>query len=141
RRFTATRELAQEYPNIRVALAWSVESGETQVGLRLAGGLLFFWQIYGSVNEGLAWVEQLMAMPGADEPTTARAWALLAAGYLANLHGDFSVASAFCEEGAELARRAAEPSLEWIALLFLAVQAIGTGDVVVAEHQARQALA
>jgi predicted ATPase/DNA-binding CsgD family transcriptional regulator len=141
RRFTATRELAREYPNIRLALAWSVNSGETQVGLRLAGGLLFYWQIYGSVSEGLTWVERLMAMPGAEEPTIARAWALLAAGYLANLHGDFQAASTLCLEGAELARRAAEPALEWIALLFLAVHGSTSGDVVVAEHYARQALA
>jgi hypothetical protein len=73
--------------------------------------LLFFWQIYGPVTEGLAWTEQLMAMPAADEPTSARGWTLLAAGFLAALRGDFDAAGAFCQEGALIARGIADPAV------------------------------
>jgi predicted ATPase len=140
RRFPATRELACEYANIRGALAWTVESSETQLGLRLAGSLLFFWQVYGPVSEGIAWIERLLRMPGADESTAARAWVLLAAAYLAQLHGDFAAASAFCHEGALLAQHAAEPSLEWIAHLFLSNHGFRTGDLEDAEQCANKAL-
>jgi non-specific serine/threonine protein kinase len=139
RRFIATRELAGEYPNLRSALAWSVEHHETQFGLRLAGSLLFFWQIYGPVTEGLAWLEQLMAMPAAEEPTSARAWALLAAGFLAQLRGDFDMAAAFCQEGARIAHGVAEPALEWIAYLFLGNGARGV-DLAAARPFYTQAL-
>src|SRR5438128_12296969 len=64
RRFDAVRELGGEYSNIRTALAWTIETGATQLGLRLAGSLNFLWQISGSLSEGPAWLGQLLALPG-----------------------------------------------------------------------------
>ena len=135
------RELNGEYPNIRAALAWSVESGETQLGLRLAGSLNFLWQIYGSASEGLAWLGQLLALQGADEPTAARARVLIAAARMSELCGDFKAARAFCQEALPLARRLAQPSLEWLVLQFSLLNAIGIGDAVAAERYAYEALA
>ena len=66
RRFSATSELAREYPNIRRSLAWCVENNEAQWGLRLAASLNFLWQMHDSLTEGLGWVERLLAIPGAD---------------------------------------------------------------------------
>jgi predicted ATPase/DNA-binding CsgD family transcriptional regulator len=141
RRFPATRELALEYPNNRAALAWSIEHSEAQLGLRLAGSLMFFWQIYGPVTESLAWLSQVIALPGADEQTAARGWAVLAASYLAQLCGDFDTAAAMCDEGAAIARVVARPELEWIAFLFRATQGLRTGDLASAKHFATQAAA
>jgi predicted ATPase/DNA-binding CsgD family transcriptional regulator len=141
RRFVAVRELGGEYPNIRAALSWSVETRETQLGLGLAGSLNFLWQIYGSASEGLAWVRQLLALEGADEPTEARARVLITAARMSELRGDFEAAQAFCQEASPLARLLAQPSLEWLVLQFSLLNAIGIGDAVSAERYAHAALA
>jgi predicted ATPase len=140
RRLLATAELRGEYPNIRTALAWAVESGESQLGLRLAGSLNFFWQMYGSTSEGLAWLRQLLSLPGAGEPTPARAWALLPGAWLAMLAGDFTASRGFCQEALALAHQAGQPALEWLALLFSGVTAYYSGDVAAAGPLLRQAV-
>jgi predicted ATPase/DNA-binding CsgD family transcriptional regulator len=132
-RFVATNELRREYPNIRGVLAWSVETGEPQVGLSVAGSLLFFWQHHSSVSEGIPWVDQLLAMPGAGEPTSARAGALLSASYLAMLRGDLDKARAFSHEALALGTRLGEPLLEWNGLHFLGVVSYARGDLKTAQ--------
>jgi len=140
RRFAATAELDREHANLRAVLAWAMESRETQVGLRLAGSLNFFWQLCGSTSEGRGWLGNLLLLPGADEPTTARAWAVLAGAWLAMLAGDLTTARGFCQEALALARRVGEPALEWIALQFSGVTH-SRGDVAAAEHYLAQAVA
>jgi hypothetical protein len=44
--------LSEENDNIRAALAWSFESGQVELGLRLAGALVRFWSIRGLMTEG-----------------------------------------------------------------------------------------
>jgi non-specific serine/threonine protein kinase len=138
-RLPATRELAREYPNLRAALAWSIEAGETQLGLRLAGSLLFFWQIYGSLNEGRGWVEKMLAMRGADEPTLARGWVVLAGAWLAHMYGDTAAGRDLVQQGLELAELFPEPLLQWSALQFAAVVETGAGDLPRAELYAMNA--
>jgi predicted ATPase/DNA-binding CsgD family transcriptional regulator len=61
--------LEDEYDNIRAALAWSLESSpesalgrrRLEAGLRIASALPSFWQIRGSLQEGLVWFERLLA--------------------------------------------------------------------------------
>jgi predicted ATPase len=53
RRFAAMHEQGGEYANLRAVLAWSLEAAEPQVGLSVAWSLLFFWQHYGHVTEGM----------------------------------------------------------------------------------------
>ena len=85
--------LRGEHDNLRAALAWAVESGETETGLRLAGALWQFWDYGGHRREGLDWLERLLAAPGAASPAV-RAQALHAAGRLAEEVGapDASIA-------------------------------------------------
>ena len=44
--------LESELDNLRVALAWSETSGATEMGLRLAGALRWFWDLRGHAREG-----------------------------------------------------------------------------------------
>lgn len=90
--------LAQEYDNLRAALAWSqTETGRAEPGVRLAMALSQFWQMRGIAREGLAWLE-IMLEKSRELPASMRADALLDAGFLAYHAGDFDPATAFNEE-------------------------------------------
>jgi predicted ATPase/DNA-binding CsgD family transcriptional regulator len=141
RRITAMAELDAEYPNIRAVLAWAIEGVEAQLGLRLAGSLSLLWQAYGSTSEGLTWLARMLALPGADEPTPARAWALLADAWLLILAGDFTTARDCCQEALGLAKGAGDPTLEWLALMFAGWNAYRSGDLAPAQQYEEQAVA
>jgi non-specific serine/threonine protein kinase len=95
--------LEREHDNLRVALGWARESGDVELGLRLAGAVRRFWEVRGYVSEGWGWFEALL--PGADAtPAAARASALHGAGTLARDQGDYDRAAALHEEGLALRR-------------------------------------
>jgi predicted ATPase/transcriptional regulator with XRE-family HTH domain len=79
--------LAQEHDNLRAALSWAQEHGETELGLRLAVALSRFWEIRGYLAEGRRWLTALL--PGAETgPPSLRAAALFATGRLASSLGN-----------------------------------------------------
>src|SRR5262249_527222 len=51
--------LAREQDNLRIALEWSLSSGEIATGLRIAGALHFFWFALGYHTEGYEWTQRL----------------------------------------------------------------------------------
>jgi non-specific serine/threonine protein kinase len=72
--------LERELDNIRRALNWAYET-DTEKGLRLAAGLLEFWNTRGNISEGVGWIGQLLA--GSERVCSAiRAKALFVQGYL-----------------------------------------------------------
>ncbi len=90
--------LAQEYDNLRAALAWSqTETGGAEPGLRLAMALGQFWQMRGTAREGLAWLEIMLAK-GRELPASTRAEALREAAFLGYHVGEFEQATTFAEE-------------------------------------------
>jgi predicted ATPase/class 3 adenylate cyclase len=95
--------LEEEHDNIRAALQWSIDSGEPEPGLWLAGFLWRFWQVRGHIGEGRAWVAELLSVPAARARTLARAKALGSAGSLAYYHGDWTTVRAPYEEAFEIA--------------------------------------
>jgi predicted ATPase/Tfp pilus assembly protein PilF/predicted Ser/Thr protein kinase len=107
--------LTEENDNIRAALAWSFESGQVELGLRLAGALVRFWSIRGLMTEGRRWLtETLAASTGVEPGVLAKAY--FAAGFAALGQGDYPQAMPFFEESLELAREAGEARLEAQAL-------------------------
>src|SRR5207248_11570586 len=60
--------LEREHDNLRAALAWSVESGQVDVGLRLGCALEEFWRLRGHLKEGMDQLLRLLAQPGAAAP-------------------------------------------------------------------------
>jgi len=97
--------LEGEHDNLRAALRWSRDSGETVLGLRLAGALWRFWYVRGHLSEGRAWLDGLLALTTSEGPDAAvRAKALTGAGVLANIQGDYDHATALCEESLALYR-------------------------------------
>jgi predicted ATPase len=82
--------LGREHDNVRAALAWAVDCGRAEAGLRLAGAMWLFWDIAGHRQEGLAWIESLLAVGGSTDPAL-RAQALHAAGRLAEEVGSYDL--------------------------------------------------
>ena len=94
--------LEAEHDNFRVALSWSLESGETDLALRLAGALWWFWFVRGHITEGRRWLEASSA-DGAG-PAAYVAKALNGAGRFAVEQGEVQKATATLEEAVRLLR-------------------------------------
>jgi predicted ATPase len=75
--------LQREMPNLRVALRWSLDTGQTEQALRGAAALWLFWFVRGFASEGREWLAQLLEHPSASDLGAARARALFTAGMLA----------------------------------------------------------
>lgn len=90
--------LGAEDANLRAALEWS-HSGEhsTEVMLRLAGALVWFWFTRGQWNEALEWLRRALSRPDAAS-SPARAKALYGLALVQWLHGETT-------EAVELARQ------------------------------------
>ena len=70
--------LAEELPNLRAALRWSIDAGDVtarETGLLTAGAIWRFWQLTGSIREAAQWFTELLAADG-DDATLGRAKAL-----------------------------------------------------------------
>nr|MDQ3396293.1 LuxR C-terminal-related transcriptional regulator [Deinococcota bacterium] len=98
--------LEGEHDNLRASLAWSLESGRIEAGLRIAIALVRFWEIRGYVREGLAWFRRLLAPADEDIPVLVRVNALTFAAFLADFMGDASTTLAYGREAVALAEAA-----------------------------------
>jgi predicted ATPase len=65
--------LNADVENLRAALKWSIEGGNPDLGLRLAGLLTRFWDIRGMSNEGLEWLDVAIGAAGEDTSVRDRA--------------------------------------------------------------------
>jgi tetratricopeptide (TPR) repeat protein len=88
----------QNIDNYRAALAWALESGDAETGLRLGAALHWFWWCQGLFAEGQEILEKLLSLPGAAGRTAVRARALDAAGWVAKPRGQRETARALIEE-------------------------------------------
>ena len=96
--------LEADHDNLRAALDWAIENGEVMTALRLGAGLWRFWQLAGHLDKGRRTLERILALPGADEPSTARLRALEADGGLRYWSGDLLGANERYKQQLELAR-------------------------------------
>jgi predicted ATPase/DNA-binding CsgD family transcriptional regulator len=131
--------LAQEEDNLRAALAWAIELGESRLALLLTGALWRYWDLRGLLGEGRGWLDRALALDGEDAPE-ARARALLGAGRLAMNQGAFEPASALLTESRDLARVTGERQVEARAHGFLGLVAWNLADLDRAESLCAEAL-
>jgi predicted ATPase len=97
--------LDREGANLRAALAWSkADKDAVQTGLHLAGALVFYWSLRGSVREGRAWLEGMLERTDGTDRSAVRGGALIGAGWLAWAEGDYEAASARVKEGLSIVR-------------------------------------
>jgi len=121
--------LAVDDANLRTALRWAIDSGETDIALRFLPALWRFWQLDGHLHEGRALADAALSMPGADAPTAARAAAVAAGGNLAYWQADSATARRRYEEQLELARRLQDPVAEADAVFNLGhIMFVESGD-------------
>jgi predicted ATPase/class 3 adenylate cyclase/DNA-binding CsgD family transcriptional regulator len=101
--------LEQEHDNLRAALGWLLEQGETnqsrrEMALRLAGALWRFWAVRCHYSEGRTFLKQALA--GSQQiRAEVRAKALIAAGEFALEQGDYAQAEVLLEEALALFRQ------------------------------------
>jgi predicted ATPase/DNA-binding CsgD family transcriptional regulator len=104
--------LEQEHDNLRAALQWSIERGETQhsmeMAMRLGGALRLFWWARGHLSEGRSFLERALASGVSLADTwidpSVRAKALSAAAQLAFIQSDYERTEVLCEESLPLYR-------------------------------------
>ncbi len=95
--------LELDHDNLRVALAWSLESNQIEAGLKMAGALAWFWHSKGHLSEGNLWLEKILAS-GIGTQGKERAKALRASSILSTDIGDYIRARAFAESSIKLYR-------------------------------------
>lgn len=134
--------LEQEQANLRAALAWLREQREPQALLRLAGALWRYWTVQGARFEALSWLQQALALPGAETPTAARARALCGLGFLtAYLHHQQAEGLAWLEESCALSERLGDQEGLAVTLGWAAQVQFYRADYAAAERLAGQGLA
>ena len=146
---TATHDLSiaqlqREYDNVRAALAWVRDSGESVIGLRLAEALWQFWRSYGYISEGRVWLEQLLALDAINtDPNTLelRQHGMHAAAWLASDQHDYAEAKRLFEQSAALRQAPEQTALDTDLLLNAARQARTEGQYGRASAILEQALA
>ena len=98
------RRLAEDDAQLRTAIRWSIDAGEVEVALGLAGSLWRYWQTHGRLSEGRELLAAALAMPGAEAPSTARLWAVAAAGNIAYWQAEAATAREWYLEQEQLAK-------------------------------------
>ncbi len=123
--------LMQEHDNLRAAMSWLLERGETEMALRLGGALRGFWAESGSRQEGWHFLERALA--GSEEVALAvRAKALDAAGDLAGQLRHFERGAVWCEQSLALFREIGDTKGMGQAVYHLGMIAHFRGDLAVA---------
>jgi non-specific serine/threonine protein kinase len=110
--------LELDHDNLRVALAWSLESDQIEAGLKMAGALAWFWLSKGHLSEGNLWLEKLLAS-GIGTQGKERAKALRASSILSTATGDYIRAIAFAESSVKLYREIGDDQGVGLALIDL----------------------
>ena len=93
--------LERENDNLRVAMGWALDAGETETAARFGWALYSFWWVRGYHREGRRWIEATLESP---LPLAMRARALVVAAIMAYAQGDYTTAEERWEEAFRLSR-------------------------------------
>jgi predicted ATPase/class 3 adenylate cyclase len=132
--------LDREHDNLRAALTWAEEQGESGIGLRLGAALWRFWAARGHMREGRGRLERLLAVPGAEGRTSARARALHGVGTIIHELSDYPEARPFMEESLSIWREVGDRRGMAAALSSLGWLAFEVGDFGAARSLSQEAL-
>jgi predicted ATPase/class 3 adenylate cyclase/Tfp pilus assembly protein PilF len=131
--------LETDHDNLRGALSWLVERGDSERALALAASLWRFWWMRGHIDEGRAELESALSI-ASDNLRLARAAALDGAGVLAESQGDYARAEELHEAELSVSRQIGDKAAIARALNNLGVVATDRGDLARAESLLRESL-
>lgn len=117
--------LGLELENVRAALAWAIDVGDGETGMRLCAALWRFWQVRALLSEGRMWCDRILAIEADGAQTSARAAALIAAGNIAYWRREPLVAERLYRESlatAELVDDARQQAEALLNLMYVASQ-------------------
>jgi predicted ATPase/DNA-binding CsgD family transcriptional regulator len=137
------QRVVRELANLRAAMQWALAPGEdgpaVEVALRLGGALRVFWRVLGHVQEGRAYLEQVLTA-SRGQPTAERAKALRAGAALALMQGDYAQTEALDQEALEWCQSHEDLGGSIDALVFLGLAAWEQGHAASARTWAEEAL-
>jgi tetratricopeptide (TPR) repeat protein len=130
-----------ELDHLRAVFGWC-RAGEIggEVGLRLAGALVMYWELRGFAIEGHDWVTAMLALPEASARTLGRARALYSAAFLVAMRGDFAAQLTFAQESASIFQEAGHGLEAGRAVAEQAVAEMRIGSTVVARALLEQSV-
>ena len=128
----ALDRLDTAHNDIREALEWAMDQGDSTFALRLAGSLAEFWRTRGHHTEGRLRLAAALAI-GDDAPSPVRRKALGGAGLLASFQGDYGLAEAYLREALAVAESDGDDEARAMILNWLGTNAYGGGDLDAAE--------
>ncbi|MGI8984690.1 MAG: tetratricopeptide repeat protein [Acidimicrobiales bacterium] len=98
-----------ELDNARAALNWCLTEGETELALRLVGGLMVFWEGSGHFGEARDHLLRVLAASGS-APAALRATALHDTGFAEFMLGDFKAALDHLRESLAVSAEGGDPA-------------------------------
>jgi DNA-binding CsgD family transcriptional regulator/tetratricopeptide (TPR) repeat protein len=134
--------LEAEDDNLWSVLSWSLERGESEVGLHLAGTMMYYWYLRKRrVTEARAWLDRALAR-GRDAGTSGETLvdALTCASALAHLQDDTGRSQMLAEEAMAISQSVGTPRDVAAAHYVLAIPAYMRGDSNRAEQHCQEAL-
>jgi len=132
-------ELDEESENLRTALAWLEETGQTEAQLTVVGQVRSFWYTRGRWSEGLRWAEAALVRSDR-ERSIPRATALRAAAVFATELGDPDAARVHGEESLSIFRELEDQRGVTWALKGLAIVTALAGDYAEARRLFEEAI-
>jgi predicted ATPase/transcriptional regulator with XRE-family HTH domain len=117
-----------EHANLRAAIQWFKDQGDTGAALRLGAGLSAFWWYRGHYGEGRAQLEGLLALPDARSHPFAWARAMTGLGTLIYKSGEVTRAMRLHEQAIEIWRELDDQERLGYALWCQGLAAGGTDD-------------
>jgi predicted ATPase/DNA-binding SARP family transcriptional activator len=97
-------QLEAEHANLRSALLWFKETGDTENGLRLSSALALFYFMRGYLREGFSWLVDFLSSPTSMD-LALRAKACDRAGLLARYQGNYEQAIFWITESLSIRRQ------------------------------------
>ncbi len=132
--------LDAEHANLRAALRWALEGADPLLGVRLAGRLMWFWQIRSYLGEGESWLA-MAADAAAGVPPDLRARLLQGRGQLTYYKGDPLQAQGLLAEAVALWRLTSDARSLAQSLTYLGISAGHAGDAPTALGAGAEAVA
>jgi non-specific serine/threonine protein kinase len=133
--------LDAEYSNLRASLSWSKETGNTELWLRLAAAMGWFWHFEGYYSEGRRWLAAALAQPALPSNSQVSLKALRSMGVLAFFQSDYIEARDWLEKSVTMARKLNDQRELAYALLYLASVRLWQGDYTPAHDFAEESVA